>query len=340
MANKPLAGKSMAVAKRDTLQGLLESMKGRMQSVLPKHITAERMMRVALVAASKNPKLYECTKESVAKSMMDASELGLEPGGARQLAALVPYGNECQFQPMYKGLIELALRDGRVLSIEAHVVHKNDKFKCQYGSSPILEHEPCWDGDPGNTIAAYAVAMLAGGSRQWEVMTLAELDKVQSTSKAQRSDSPWKLWPDEMRRKTVIKRLVKFLPCSPELAKAIEIDNEATGVIDTEFEVMPDEAELVDKLAPGKHKAKKKAAAKKPEPEPEPESQATTHDFNRNAAENEICNFSESATDEEKASFNRKCIGINVDPAKWIQGTDAQIESILNTVRDLVDNRP
>ena len=97
MAEKPLAGKSMTVAKRDTLQGLLESMKSRMQSVLPKHITAERMMRVALVAASKNPKLYECTKESVAKAMMDASELGLEPGGARQLAALVPYGNECQF---------------------------------------------------------------------------------------------------------------------------------------------------------------------------------------------------------------------------------------------------
>ena len=246
---------------------------------------------------------------------------------------------------MYKGLIELALRDGRVISIEAHVVHEKDKFKCQYGSNPILEHEPCWDGEPGKTIAAYAVAQLAGGSKQWEVMTLAELNKVQSTSKAQRSDSPWKLWPDEMRRKTVIKRLVKFLPCSPELAKAIEIDNEATGVIDTDFEVVPDEAVVADKLTPGKHKAKAKPKAQVEAPveaqEPEPESQPTMHNFNREAAENEICDFLEDGkkTDKEQEMFNKKCVGIGTTSSEWRTASDAKIESLLNTVRDICNSR-
>ena len=83
------------------------------------------------------------------------------------------------------------------------------------------------------------------------------------------------MWPDEMRRKTVIKRLVKFLPCSPELAKAIEIDNAATGAIDTEFEIVPDADTVEGKLTAGTHKAtsKKKPGrpmGKKNQPDAEP----------------------------------------------------------------------
>ncbi len=354
MANKPLAGKSMAVAKRDTLQGLLESMKGRMQSVLPKHITAERMMRVALVAASKNPKLYDCTKESVAKAMMDASELGLEPGGARQLAALIPYKTECQFQPMYKGLIELALRDGRVVSIEADVVHEKDHFKDRRGTNALLEHEPYLGADAGKTIAAYAIATLANGMKQWVTVPRRELDQIQNSSKDKRPDSAWRLWPDPMRCKTAIKRLCKFIPCSPELAKAIALDNANDGAIDTEFEIVPDAAAIENKLAAGTHKAHAKTKPGRPKkkepthelsdavpPTQEPESQPTTHEFERGPSEEEICAFLESdkTTDVERESFKRRCEGVGTSAATWLKATDAQIESLLNTVRDLINAR-
>jgi recombination protein RecT len=62
----------------------------------------------------------------------------------------------CQLIVGYRGLIDLARRSGQIESIEAHVVHENDRFTCRYGLDPKLEHEPCWQGDPGPVKAVYA----------------------------------------------------------------------------------------------------------------------------------------------------------------------------------------
>lgn len=271
-----MSEQTKALTKEGNFKGMLARMSGKLAEVLPKHVKVEHLLKAAGIAAIQNPALYACSEASIWQSMMNAAALGLEPGGPRQVAALVPYKGICQFQPMYRGLIELALRDGRIQAIEAHVVHKNDKFKCRFGSDPVLEHEPCWEGDPGDTIAAYAIARFKDGSGYVpEVMTRAELDKVQKSSKANRSDSPWAQWPDEMRRKTVIKRLCKLIPCSPQLAQAIQMDNDANGILDADYTIVDEPKSFTA----GRHDAKKK-----PQPPPEvaqepqeaPEQPATT----------------------------------------------------------------
>jgi len=69
----------------------LEKGKALIAQVAPKHLTADRMVRLAMLAVSKQPKLAECSGMSILKSMMVASELGLEPGGALGHGYLVPY---------------------------------------------------------------------------------------------------------------------------------------------------------------------------------------------------------------------------------------------------------
>src|SRR4051812_42731484 len=82
---------AMVKKRPPTLAGLLESRKQAMAMVLPKHLTPERLIKIALVAVSKSPKLMDCTHESVLQSVMTAAQLGLECGGALGAAYLVPF---------------------------------------------------------------------------------------------------------------------------------------------------------------------------------------------------------------------------------------------------------
>lgn len=210
-------------------------MKNAIASRMPKHLTADRILKTALTAINKTPKLLDCTRESLMLSIMQAAELGLEPGGALGEGYLVPYGNQCQFIPGYRGLISLARRSGQIVSIEAHVVHEKDEFSCTLGLDPTLEHTPAWDeADPGPLTRVYAVAKLKDGGVQFEVMSRAHIEAIRAKSKAGKS-GPWVDHFEEMARKTVVRRLFKYLPVSVELATAMELQagaetGEFTGI--------------------------------------------------------------------------------------------------------------
>lgn len=225
--------------------------KGSIEAVLPKHLTPERMLKIVYVAASREPKLLECSKESIAMAVVTASQLGLEPSSAMGQAYLVPYKNwkknnqlEAQLIIGYKGMIDLARRGGHVTNIEAHVVHEKDTFEIQYGLEPKLIHKPYFGtGDPGKPVAAYAIALIKDGGYQTEVMTLREIeairDRNRNPGKPLSKDSPWVRDFEEMARKTVVKRLCKYLPMSVELANAVALDNAAeTGESQTDIDVI------------------------------------------------------------------------------------------------------
>lgn len=222
-----------------TLADLLESRKPAMQAVLPRHLTAERLIKIAMVAVSKTPRLMECAPETVLQSVMTAAQLGLDCGGALGQAYLVPFKRntkdengrwqsryECQLILGYRGMIDLARRSGQISSIEARVVWENDTFELEYGIETSMKHKPVLDGDPGDLRLVYAVAHLKDGGTQIEIMTRAQIDAVRRRSKAG-DDGPWVTDYPEMARKTVVKRLFKYLPVSVELAEAIERENEA-----------------------------------------------------------------------------------------------------------------
>lgn len=214
---------STQLATLNSVKALIEASKGAIASRLPKHITADRITKVALTAINKTPKLLQCTRESLMLSIMTAAELGLEPGGALGEGYLVPYGNVCQFIPGYRGMISLARRSGQIISIEAHVVHEGDAFDCSLGLDPRLVHTPDWDAaEDGKLKFVYAVAKLKDGGVQFEVMSKAAVNAIRARSKASGS-GPWVTDYEEMARKTVIRRLFKYLPVSVEMAQALDL---------------------------------------------------------------------------------------------------------------------
>lgn len=210
----------------DSIRGLLERMQSQIARALPKHLTPERMTRIALTELRKVPKLLQCNPESFCGAIMACSQLGLEPGNSLGQIYLIPYGKEVQVILGYKGMIELARRSGQIVSLSAHEVHENDTFEFEYGLEEKLRHVPCLKGR-GDLIAVYAVAHFVGGGHQIEVMSKEDVDKIRGRSKAGNS-GPWVSDYNEMAKKTVLRKLFKYLPISIEkLQLATQLEEQA-----------------------------------------------------------------------------------------------------------------
>lgn len=227
---------SVPVRSVGTLKSLLatDAMQKTMKTVLPRHLTPDRMVKMALIAANRSPKLLECTGTSILESIMRAGEFGLDCSGTMGDGYLVPFKNTCQFIPGYRGLVRLAIRSGEIASIYSEVVFKQDKFEVKYGIDRDIVHVPDLNAKPtdADAVAVYAVAKFkdASISPQFVVMTRAEIDKVRRASRSGNA-GPWVDWWVEMAKKTAIRRLCKNLPLSPDqpLAAALAHEDAVNG---------------------------------------------------------------------------------------------------------------
>lgn len=233
------------------LKGLLEAMKESIAAALPRHVTPERLIKTMLVAANRNPALLECTQASILETINRAAELGLDLSGTLGEAYPVPFNNkvkvpngnggttekwvkQCQLIIGYRGLEKLAWQSGEVKMIDAEVVYENDHFKFKKGFEPVLEFEPCINGDRGQMVGAYACIITKDGGKMARFMPKSDIDKIRAG--AQSKDSPaWRNHYDEMARKTALRRVMKDAPLSTEkLTRAMEIDDkdyELTNVL-------------------------------------------------------------------------------------------------------------
>ena len=208
------------------LKSLLASARTQIADALPKHLDADRMIKLALIATQKNPALLRCTQESILMAMMTSAELGVDISGTLGEAYLIPYGQTCQFILGYKGMAKLARQSGDVSRLEAEVVYRNDHFRQMKGTTPILEFAPCTDGERGNPVGAYALVQYVSGGIETDYMSVTEIEKVRAVSKAGRS-GPWVDWWDEMAKKTVMRRLLKTSPMSSDKwSRVIQADND------------------------------------------------------------------------------------------------------------------
>lgn len=207
-----------------TLKTLLEERRDSIAQLIPKHLSADRLMKVALNCVGKTPQLQQCTPVSLLQCVITAAELGLEPGGALGHAYLVPYGQVATLIIGYRGLIQLMRNTRQLASIRAVVVHEKDVFKMREGIEQTIKHEPFLDGDAGQLKYVYCVAKLKDGSVQIEVMTRAQVEGIRARSKSGKN-GPWVSDYEEMAKKTVVRRLAKYMPMSAELEKAFEMDN-------------------------------------------------------------------------------------------------------------------
>ncbi len=249
-----MAGKiqnAVATTGKKSMQAYIKSMEGEIKKALPSVLTPERFTRMVLTALSTNPKLGECTPASFLGSMMNAAQLGVEPNTPLGQAYILPYNNkgtmEAQFQLGYKGLIDLAYRSGDVEVIQAHVVYENDEFVCEYGLEPKLSHKPA-AGDRGQAIKVYAVFKTKSGGYGFEVMSMEDVRKhAAKYSKAYSSSfSPWKTNFEEMAKKTVMKRVLKYAPLKSDFVKQIVQDNTIKSEIDKDMYTVPTETVEAD----------------------------------------------------------------------------------------------
>lgn len=223
------------------LKALLETSRQQLADIAAKQFDPDRLLKMVVLAANKQPKLLECTGHSLLQASMTAAELGLDCSGTMGQAYLVPYKKQATFIPGYRGLVELARRSGDVNSIYARVVCSNDHFVQRWGDNETIEHRPPDCGERGQPIGAYAIAVFKDGTRQREYMTHTEIEKIRSQSKAG-NFGPWKDHWNEMARKTVVRRLCKYLPCAIDspLARGLEADD--ATYIDQTFESVQDAA--------------------------------------------------------------------------------------------------
>jgi recombination protein RecT len=224
------------------VRDLLLKSKPQIEMALPKHVSIDRMLRVAMTAIQRNPKLLECTQVSLLASIMQSAQLGLETDGVLGEAHLVPFGKQVQFIPGYKGLMKLARNSREISTIFASEVYQKDLFSFAYGLDPKLDHIPNNQEDPGPIIAFYAVSKLKDGGSQFVVMWRRQVDGIRDKSPGYiaarkfKLQTPWDTHYPEMGKKTVIRRLCKYLPSSAELQQAIALDEMAEAGIDQNLE--------------------------------------------------------------------------------------------------------
>lgn len=207
--------------KTNDVRTALEAMKGQFAMVLPKHITADRLCRVAMTAIQTTPKLLDCDRTSFYSAIMKCAQLGLEPDGNLGQAYLIPFGNKVQFIPGYKGLIDLARRSGEVSNIVAKEVYENDEFTVDWSGDMPFTHKPLLSGDRGEVKFFWALARFKDGGFHWDYMTREEVEAVRDSSQGKNNDV-WRKYFIEMGKKTVIRRIAKFLPMSVQRAAAFD----------------------------------------------------------------------------------------------------------------------
>ena len=214
MANPITKSTSAKTQIRDWLTS--DGLKAQIAQALPAVCKPERFMRVLATSLQRTPKLLNCSQSSLFQAFITCSALGIEPDGRR--AHLIPYGSECQLIIDYKGLLELVKRSGDVSVVYAEKVCANDAFVWKDGD---VSHTIDFKSDRGAPYAYYARAVLKDGSVQSCVMTVDEVNAIRRRSLAA-NKGPWVTDFDEMAKKTVFRRLTKWLVLSPEVSEALD----------------------------------------------------------------------------------------------------------------------
>lgn len=225
----------------ETIQEYIVSMKSGIAAALPSVMTPERFTRIAMSAVSKNQKLRQCAPSSFLAAMMEAAQLGLEPNTTLGHAYLIPYGTLCQFVVGYRGLLDLAWRSGEVKDVQAETVYQNDTWEYELGMDPKLRHVPA-DKDRGDPVHYYAIIRMKDGGSVSAVMSKEDVIRhaKKYSKNYNKSDSPWQTSFDEMAKKTLLRRVLKFAPLKSEfITRALEADGSVKDQIDADMSTVP-----------------------------------------------------------------------------------------------------
>lgn len=205
---------------------MLKMYQSQITKALPKHLeaNADRYTRLALSQYNQNPALSKCTPESIFAAVIIASQLGLELGVLGQ-GYIVPYGNQAQFIPGWRGIVDLVHRSGRA-AIWTGAVFEGDEFAFELGSKPFVKHVPMGEDDPEKLIATYAIGGIKGldDFRIIECWTndrvRKHFNKYNKVGQKHYAHKNWEMYA----RKVVLLQTIKYLPASVEVSTLEELD--------------------------------------------------------------------------------------------------------------------
>lgn len=229
---------------------------------LPKHLNADRMSRIALTAFRRTPKLGECDPRSVFAAVVQAAQLGLEPDTLGR-SYLIPYkvnkkvGNkweshyECQFVPGWKGLVDLMNRSGQG-SAWTGAVFDGDEFDYQLGDNPFVHHKP---GEKGGDVLTHTYAVGRPKGSDYPIVEVWPIAKIWKHRDRYNKvgERHYSYENEEMyARKVPLLQVLKYMPCSAELATAIAMNDDAEvgsqkidlqDAIEGQYSAAPEQAE-------------------------------------------------------------------------------------------------
>lgn len=212
----------------------------------------KREISFAIQSINKSAQLQKCSKESLLQAVLNVSNVGLTLNPAAKEAYLIPRwngltrANEACLDPSYIGLVKLLTDTGSVKAMVCQLVYGGDQFDIDLANNVApVTHKPDLNGKRNQIVGVYALATLADGTRQVEWMTLEEVEQIRLRSETYKAFIAGKIqsctWASdfgEMSRKTVIKRIYKYLPRSEKAAildRAIDLDNEDYKISDSQI---------------------------------------------------------------------------------------------------------
>ena len=249
----------------DAMKANVAKMQGEFAKSLPGHIKPEKFVRTTQTAISmtRNIDRVKDMGQFLAACTNAAAD-GLILDG-REAALVVGYDGSVRYQPMMRGLLKLAYNSGMVKSLVVELVRDNDNFDY----SPTRADEPIFHTinlktARGEPYAAYAIAAMKDGGVIHEVMSVEDINAIRDRSDAYRAfkngkikSTPWSTDWSEMARKTVFRRLSKYLPSSTDRDEF----HQAVERIDEDYSF--DNDEPAPKAAPAAKKRGAGAAALK-----------------------------------------------------------------------------
>jgi len=273
---------------KTTIKDMIIANKKSIEETLPKHLDVDRFVKMSVMASKMMYGISECIPKTVIECIAKCAILGLEPGTGTGEVYLVPFGSKqgkvCTLIIGYRGFMKLARQSGEIRNIYARIVYDKEPFKLECGLNANIEHTPLPPSTRGKAIGVYAVAVFKDGGHSWDFLWEEEVLKAKRISKSGSSpSSPWVNFPEEMWKKTVIRRLAKFLPLSMEkhnrvLQQAVttdeltEANKPQTPLIFTED--VPDMYDVDATIGQDEEKTKKKTTTKKKD-NPEEKKQET-----------------------------------------------------------------
>jgi len=204
--------------------------KAEVAKVIPSYLTPESMLRIARSVAT-DPKFARCSPDSFLIALIKCSQAGLVPDGRN--AHLIPFGTEVQCIFDWKGIVALVSRNG--YEVVPKIVFSNDVFNVEEDDgtgTTRVHHVVDYKRARGEIVLFYSRCKnTKSGTVDYEFMTPDEVEYVRNTYSRAKDSSPWaKSW-EEMGKKTVIKRHSKRWDLAPEIAAAINSDDDSASPV-------------------------------------------------------------------------------------------------------------